>query len=91
MSGPPGPLRHRGQVVREDGTPVPGALVAVVRGTAPTPEIGIRADAAGRFAIALPPGRFVVQAHSTEHGRGTAALDVEGTPVAFRIVLSPRS
>lgn len=44
------------------GDGVAGALVMVVRGTAPTPEIGIVTDAAGGFAIALPEGRFTIRA-----------------------------
>lgn len=46
------------------GKPVAGALVSIVWGTAPTPEIGRRTDASGSFHVGLPPGRFRVEAVS---------------------------
>lgn len=54
--------RLNGRVVDGHGEGVAGAVLMVVRGTAPTPEIGIVAGAAGRFAIALPEGRFTIRA-----------------------------
>ena len=57
-------VRRLGRVLRADGSPAPGALVGVVEGDAPTPEIGIRADSGGWFHVALPEGRFVVEAYA---------------------------
>ncbi len=53
---------HEGWVRRHSGEQVAGAVVAVQRGTAPTPEIAIRCDTEGRFRIALPPGHYDIQA-----------------------------
>ncbi len=81
---------HGGQVLREDGAPAPGALVAVVSGTAPTPEIAIRCDAEGRFRVALPPGRFRLTARAPDGALGSTEVDTAGaaaTPAEIRIVL----
>jgi hypothetical protein len=64
---------RRGRVVDAQGRPVPGALVSVVWGTAPTPEIGRRTNEDGAFQMGLPPGRFRVRAD----GPGGAAGQVE--------------
>ena len=66
--------RRLGRVLRADGSPASGALVAVASGDAPTPEIGIRADAEGWFHLALPEGRFVVEAHAGG-AKGRAEVD----------------
>jgi len=66
-----------GRVVDKDGRPVAGVLVSVVWGTAPTPEIGRRTNDAGVFQVALPPGRFRVQA-VTRSG-DTGEVEVEGS------------
>lgn len=75
-----------GQVVDANGAGVPGAIVAVEWGTAPTPEIGIRADAAGRFQIALPPGEFRIMARAADQRQGSCECAV---PAAERT--QPRS
>ncbi|WP_211098447.1 carboxypeptidase-like regulatory domain-containing protein [Skermanella stibiiresistens] len=84
-------MLHQGQVLRDDGAPVPGALVAVVSGTAPTPEVGIRCDSEGRFRIALPPGRFRLTAHAPDGALGSTEIEAVGAtaaaPVEIRIVL----
>jgi hypothetical protein len=76
-----------GIVIGPDGAGVAGALVAVEWGTAPTPEIGIRTDTQGRFAVSLPVGRFRV-------GANTAGLygsvEVEVPIEELRIVLRER-
>jgi hypothetical protein len=68
-------VRRVGKVVDADGQPVVGALVAVVSGTAPTPEIGIRSGAEGRFVVALPAGTFTLEARE---GIRTGRVEVEG-------------
>jgi hypothetical protein len=45
-------------VVDASGDPVKGALVAVARGTAATPEIAYRSADDGTVAIHLPDGKF---------------------------------
>jgi hypothetical protein len=49
-------------VVDAAGHPVPDAVIAVVSSTVPFPEIALRCDADGRFALRLPHGRFVLRA-----------------------------
>lgn len=63
-----------GHVVDRDGTPVPHAHVVVAAGPEPFPEVGLVADAAGRFAVALAPGRWTLRAHA---GAGTGEAHVE--------------
>ena len=67
----PNTVLHRGRVRWEDGTPVPGALVAVASGTAPTPEVALRTNAAGEFGIALPAGTFSIEAHGPAGAKGS--------------------
>jgi hypothetical protein len=74
-------------VVTADGRPAAGAIVSVVWGTAATPEIGIVADAAGRFRVALPPGRFRLQADASG-ARGTAEIEVADSTPEIAITLA---
>ncbi|QAY79350.1 carboxypeptidase-like regulatory domain-containing protein [Sphingosinicella sp. BN140058] len=73
------PRLIRGRVLRAGGDPAAGAFVMVAWGTAPTPEIGIVADEAGCFHVALPEGRFRLQANA-EEAQGTIELEI--TPQA---------
>ena len=69
--------RIRQGIVRDaDGRPVAEALVVVESGSAPTPEIGIVADAEGRFRLALPDGSFRVGARGPDGAYGWC--EVEG-------------
>ena len=67
---------RRGRVVDTSGQPVAGALVSVVWGTAPTPEIGRRTDQAGAFQVALPDGRFRLRAKVPDGRSGE--VEVQG-------------
>lgn len=78
--------RYEGRVVNEGGRPVPGAAVAVEWGTAATPEIGIVADAEGRFQVVLPDGRFRLGAHD-QAGRSGVAEVTTPAPVPDHIVI----
>jgi hypothetical protein len=73
-------------VVDADGRPAAGAIVSVVWGTAATPEIGIVADQDGRFRVALPPGRFRLQANAGGEG-GTTEVEIAGSApdIAIRL------
>lgn len=62
-------------MVTAEGRPAAGAIVAVTWGTAPTPEIGIVAGDDGGFVVALPPGRFRLQANA-EGKSGQAEVEV---------------
>jgi hypothetical protein len=79
-----------GRVVREDTTSVAGALAAVEWGTAPTPEIAIRADDNGIFRLALPSGRFRVEARGPDGATGSIELMIENAACDFEIVLKRR-
>jgi hypothetical protein len=70
--------RRAGRVLDASGQRVPGAIVAVVSGTGPTPEIGIRTGPDGQFVVALPPGTFQLEARTPSGGVGR--LEVEGGP-----------
>jgi hypothetical protein len=70
--------RRAGRVLDASGQPVSGAVVAVVSGTAPTPEIGIRTGSDGRFAVALPAGTFQLEARTADGAAGR--LEVSGGP-----------
>lgn len=63
-----------GRVVDAHGAPAPDALVTVVAGTVPIPEIALMVDAEGRFTVRLPDGRFTLRAHGAA---GTGEADVE--------------
>ena len=63
-----------GQVVDARGAQVPDALVSIVAGTVPMPEIALLVDAEGRFALRLPDGRFTLRAHAAA---GTGDAEVE--------------
>jgi hypothetical protein len=68
-----------GRVLDGAGAPIPGALVSVVYGTAPTPEVARQTDEAGYFHVGLPLGRFRVAAFAP--GGGTGSVDVNGDSV----------
>ena len=76
-----------GHIVREDGRSAAGALAAVEWGTAPTPEIAIRANENGIFRLALPNGRFRVEARAPDGAIGSIELMIENAPREFEIVL----
>ena len=73
MAAGPGGEPLAGRVVDAAGAPAPDALVTIVAGTVPLPEIALTVDADGRFALALPDGRFTLRAHSAA-GAGEAEV-----------------
>jgi len=79
---------HEGRVRHENGETGSGVIVAVTRGTAPTPEIGIRCDSEGRFRIALPPGRFEIEARAPNGELGTVSIETNGEVQVVEIVLN---
>jgi len=78
-----------GHVVREDATSVAHALAFVGWGTAATPEIAFRADENGVFRLALPSGRFRVEARGPDGATGSIELTIEREALQFEIVLKP--
>lgn len=79
---------HEGRVVRSDGSGAGGAVVAVARGTAATPEIGIRCDPAGWFRIALPPGAYEIEARAPDGAVGRLAVEVAKKATAIEILVN---
>jgi hypothetical protein len=63
-----------GRVVDARGAPAADALVTVVAGSVPVPEIALLVDADGRFALRLPDGRFTLRAHGAA-GSGEAEIE----------------
>lgn len=63
-----------GRVIDSAGQPVPGAMVMVASGTAPTPEIAQRSDGDGRFRVALPDGSFRLEAHHPSLGKASCEI-----------------
>lgn len=84
-NGVNGLTERHGSVVDASGAPVPAASVAIVASTVPMPEISLLCDAAGHFELRLPPGNFVLRAHSPGGAVGDA--DVEGSPSVDEIVI----
>lgn len=69
-----------------DGQPVCGALVSVVWGTAPTPEIGRRTGEDGAFQVGLPPGQFRIRAVVVSGSAGEVLVEGgEGGEIVIRI------
>ncbi|MCK1506841.1 carboxypeptidase-like regulatory domain-containing protein [Bradyrhizobium sp. 18] len=69
-------ILHHGRVTDRQGTGVGDALVYVVQGTASTPEIAVKCDAAGHFRLALPPGQFRIEARSMAGAVGSTEIEV---------------
>ena len=83
-----GPLLHHGRVVGRGGAPISGALVAVASGTAPTPEIAIRTNSEGRFRIALPKGRFAIDARAPDGAAGHTEVTVADEEQTIEIAVA---
>ncbi len=81
-------VRHEGRVRYRSGEFAAGAIVAVQRGTAPTPEIAIRCDAKGGFHIALPPGRYDIEARAPGGEFGTVSVETGSEAQIIEIVLN---
>lgn len=79
---------HEGRVRRQDGEGGSGVIVEVTRGTAPTPEIGIRCDQEGRFRIALPPGRYEIEARAPNGELGTVSIETHTEVQIIDIILN---
>lgn len=86
MTDRPGLFELVGRVVDADGTAVPEALVVIVAGSVPMPEIALLCDSEGHFSLRLPEGMFTLRAHG--QGR-TGEAEVRSPPSdgEFRIVL----
>lgn len=75
-----------GRVVDRDGRPVPHALIMILEGPVPVPEIALVADEGGRFSFTLAPGEWTVQARG-EPGVGEARVAVAPPETGFEIAI----
>lgn len=79
-----------GRVVDSESNGVAGALVSVMWGTAPTPEIGRRTDDGGAFHVGLPKGLFRLQAVTESGSAGEVEVEGgEGGEIVIRIDAPP--
>ena len=70
----------------EESHGIAGALVSVIWGTAPTPEIGRRTDRDGSFHVGLPTGSFRLRAVTESGSAGEAYVEGgEGGEIVIRI------
>jgi hypothetical protein len=80
-------ILHHGRVTYRHGAGVGDALVYVVQGTASTPEIAVKCDAAGHFRLALPPGHFRVEARSMAGAVGSTEIEVSKGDERIAIII----
>ncbi|MFS0757467.1 hypothetical protein ABC383_22560 [Noviherbaspirillum sp. 1P10PC] len=79
-----------GRVVDSESHGIAGALVSVMWGTAPTPEIGRRTGDDGAFQVGLPEGLFRLQAVTDSGSAGEVEVDGgEGGEIVIRIDAPP--
>lgn len=65
----------RGRVVDKTGAAVDGALIVVIAGSVPVPEMALVADGEGHFSVRLPVGRFTLQARGGDGSSGTTEVE----------------
>ena len=75
-----------GHVVDRGDRPVPHAIVVILNGPRPVPEIALMADDGGRITFALDPGEWTVQARA-DTGVGQAQVAVAPPETSFVIVI----
>ncbi|SCB55769.1 Carboxypeptidase regulatory-like domain-containing protein [Bradyrhizobium shewense] len=80
-------ILHHGRVTDRHGAGVGNALVYVVQGTASTPEIAVKCDAAGHFRLALPPGHFRIEARSMAGAIGATEFEASRDDERIAIIL----
>ncbi|MES2755767.1 MAG: carboxypeptidase-like regulatory domain-containing protein [Pseudomonadota bacterium] len=78
----------QGQVVRADGgAPVAQAVIAVLDGPGPYPDIAIMSDRDGRFSLAdLPAGKWRISARAADGASGDTSVEVSNGAVAHALV-----
>jgi hypothetical protein len=79
---------REGRVLDAEGRPVPGALVTVVSGTVPVPEIALIADNEGRVRLRLADGHYRLRAISPTGQSGEG--EVSGADTNFVITIRSR-
>lgn len=83
---PVGASSVRGQVRRANGDGVAAAVLTVIDG-AGREAARARADSDGEYAIALPPGHYVVLATDGGRDPGIARVEVNGRPAELDLTL----
>lgn len=82
-------VQVKGTVQDEKGGIVSGALIAVEKGTSPSPDMALYTDADGHFTIELPVELFLLAAYSQDGKHGTAEYDSNtDQPLIIRISFS---
>jgi hypothetical protein len=66
----PGGKRIKGVVLDRAGAPVADASLAVTHGTAAVPEVAIKTNAQGEFAVWLPDGSFRLEGYGPDGSAG---------------------
>jgi hypothetical protein len=66
--------RIKGIVIDRTGAPVADATLAVTHGTFAVPEVGIKTNSQGEFAVWLPDGTFRLEGYGPDGSAGK--LDV---------------
>jgi hypothetical protein len=84
------PTQRAGRVVDTSGRPVPYAIVVIVSGSVPMPEIALCTGADGRFGLRLPPGIFTLRAHGPD-GSGDAAVEAGTAGDEIVITITPQT
>jgi hypothetical protein len=77
--------RYRVRVVDAGGAPLERAAVAVVWGTAPTPEFVLLSGPAGEVNLALPDGRYRIAIQTPGGERAELEIDTAHLPEPFTI------
>lgn len=79
-------MQARGIVTDKHGSPVAGAIVAVVRSPVPCPDLGIVSGEDGTFTLPVHPGKYLIQAHTVYGERGSVLWSAQGdTPLTVQI------
>jgi len=80
-------IEVRGRVTNVQGMAVSGAIIVIVAGSVPVPEVALLADTEGRFSLRLPRGRFTLAAHDPAGGTGEAEVEVSTKAVEILITV----
>lgn len=78
-----------GRVLDSTGAPVKGALIVIVSGTVPMPEIALVSDENGEFSLRLPPGKFRLRAQGAGGKVGEAEVSGPQSIADINITIAP--
>jgi hypothetical protein len=83
----------RGKLLDWQGQPIPAGTVYFLAGPVPLPDIAVRTDASGGFALTVPvPGRYCLGARAAGFAAGELVVDVgHVSEVQVELTLQPDS